>query len=395
MRICYLAYPTSLTLKSANAIQTWSTLRELRRLVPETLALIPTKRGEPSRFHEVGAVHLPRPGIGRLSRLYKTTLLYYLEHSVWAWMCLLYLLLEQLRGRRYDVIYIRQIVIAAWWAGLLGRIYGARVIYEAHDWETSNPSRAKERWAEGVLHLLDRVALTKADAVVSLTQHFLTELQRIRWQPQRNVVIPDAYDATVYQPQDRFTARSTLNFDHESLLIVYAGMTFAHRGLERLVQAFAEAQLHNAQLIFVGGRPKEVAELKHQAAILGITDRVQLIEPQPQEVVARYLAAADILAIPDTVTDVTASPLKLFEYMAMGRAIVIVDLPALREVIDEHAACFVSRGDTSALLQALTVLAHDAARRERMGEAARIQAQHWTYSERAARILDIAREVSK
>jgi glycosyltransferase involved in cell wall biosynthesis len=394
MRICYLAYPTSLMLQSANAIQTWTTLRELRRITPDTLALIPAKWREPSRFGEVGAVHLLRPGIGRLSRFHKTTLLYYLEHSAWAWMCLFYLLLERLRGRRYDVIYVRQIVIAAWWAGLLGRLYGAQVIYEAHDWETSNPSRAKERWAEGLLHLLDRVALTRSAAVVSLTQHFLRELARIGWQPRHSTVIPDAFDAAVYQPQDRAAARAALGFDADIFLVVYAGMTFAHRGLDRLVQAFADAELPSARLVFVGGRPREVAELRAQVAALGIAAEVLLVEPQPQPIVARYLAAADVLAIPDTVTDVTASPLKLFEYMAMSRAIISVDLPALREVIDAEAARFVQRGSVADLCAALQELAADPERRERMGRAAHEQAQQWTYARRAERIVALAEQVT-
>lgn len=390
MRICYLAYPTSLSLQSANAIQTWTTLRELRRLAPETLALIPRKWREPSRFSEIGAVHLLRPGIGRLSRLYKTTLLYYLEHSAWAWLCLAYLLLERLRGRRYDVIYVRQIVIAAWWAGLLGRLYGARVIYEAHDWESSNPSRAKERWAVGLLHLLDRVALTRADAVVSLTEHFLQELARIGWQPRASAVIPDAFDAEVYQPQDRAAARAALGCAPDTFVIVYAGMTFAHRGLDRLVRAFAEARLRNARLIFVGGRPQERAALQEQAAALDMLDQISLVPPQPQPVVARYLAAADVLAIPDTVTDITASPLKLFEYMAMSRAIITVDLPALREVIDTRAARFVRRGTVDDLQAALRELAADPERREQMGRAAHEQARRWTYTRRAERIVALA-----
>lgn len=394
MRICYLAYPTSLTLQSANAIQTWTTLRELRRCAPQTLALIPRKWRDPSRFEAVGAIHLLRPGVGRLSKFYKTTLLYYLEHTLWAWICLGYLLLEQLRGRRYDVIYVRQIVIAAWWAGLLGKLYGARVVYEAHDWESRNPSRARERWAEGLLHLLDRIALTKADAVVSLTQAFLNELDRIGWTPRQSAVIPDAFDATIYQPQDRTDARAALGLNPDTFIVGYAGMTFAHRGLDRLVQAFAEAGLVQAQLIFVGGRPQERAALREQAVALGIAEHVRLIEPQPQPVVAQYLAAADVLAIPDTVTDVTASPLKLFEYMAMRRAIISVDLPALREVIDVQAAHFVRRGDVADLRAALAELAADPARRAAMGQAAYAQAQQWTYARRAERIVALAQAVT-
>lgn len=377
-------------LQSANAIQTWTTLRELRRIAPETLALIPRKSREPSRFGDVGAIHLFRPGIGRLSRLYKTTLLYYLEHSAWAWMCLGYLLLERLRGQRYDIVYVRQVVIAAWWAGVLGKLYGARVIYEAHDWETANPSRAKERWAAGLLHLLDRVAITRSDALVSLTDHFLRELERIGWHPRRSAIIPDAFDADVYQPQDRTAARRELGIPDSSFVIVYAGMTFARRGLDRLVQAFASTQLGDATVIFVGGRPAEVAALRNQAHRLLMGSRIHFVPPQQQPVVARYLAAADVLAIPDTVTDITASPLKLFEYMAMGRPIITVDLPALREVIDERAARFVARGDVDALRVALDELARDPMRRASMGRAAYEQSRPWTYRERAERIVALA-----
>ncbi|HZG69596.1 MAG TPA: glycosyltransferase family 4 protein [Herpetosiphonaceae bacterium] len=385
-RICYIGYPTSLLLQSANAIQTWTTLRELRRLRTETLVLIPRWPGDPSRFGDVGAVQLPRPAIGRLSRLHRTTLLYYLEHSAFALMCVFYLLVERLRGRRHEVVYIRQIVCAAWFAGVFGRLLGVHVVYEAHDWETRNPSRAKEPWALGLLHLLDRVALTRSTAVVSLTEHFLRELELVGWKPQMTAVIPDAFDPTIYQPCDRHAARTRLRLDPDELIVVYAGMTFSHRGLDRLIEAFVAAGIPDARLILVGGRPKEIAGLQAQVARLGASERVVLAGPHSQDVVADYLAAADILAIPDTVTDVTASPLKLFEYMAMARPIISVDLPALREVIDERATRFVRRGDVADLRNALRELAASPERRAEMGREASRQAQPWTYAARAERI---------
>ena len=394
-RICYIALPTSLTLQSANAIQTWTTLRELRRLRPDTLALIPRWLNTPSRFDEVGAVHLQRPAIGKLSRLHRTTLLYYLEHSAFAWMCCAYLLWAWLRGRQYDVVYVRQIVCAAWFAALLGRLAGARVIYEVHDWETRNPSRAKEHWAAGLPMLLDRLALTHSDGVASLTAHFLRDLEGLNWTARHTAVIPDAWDDTIYQPRDRGEARRRLGLDPQALLVVYAGMTFAHRGLDRLLQAFADAELPGARLILAGGRPAEITVLQQQIGALGLAERATLVGPQSQDTVAVYLAAADILAIPDTVTDVTASPLKLFEYMAMGRAIISVDLPALREVIDERAARFVPRGDIVELRDALRELGVDSQRREAMGRAARLEAEPWTYRARAERIARFCDEVKK
>jgi glycosyltransferase involved in cell wall biosynthesis len=152
------------------------------------------------------------------------------------------------------------------------------------------------------------------------------------------------------------------------------------------VQAFADAELAGARLILVGGRPKEIAGLEAQVEQLGLRATVTLTGPQSQPIVADYLAAADVLAIPDTVTDITASPLKLFEYMAMARPIISVDLPALREVLDERAARFVRRGDVADLREALRELAADPARRAAMGGEALKQAQPWTYGARAERI---------
>jgi glycosyltransferase involved in cell wall biosynthesis len=101
-------------------------------------------------------------------------------------------------------------------------------------------------------------------------------------------------------------------------------------GVDLLLNALVDTP--GARLILVGGRDAERTALAGQAQRLGIGERVTFIGTQPQDRVPLYLAAADVLVIPDTVTDVTASPLKLFEYMAMERAVVCPDLPALREI---------------------------------------------------------------
>ena len=136
MRLAYIAYPTSLALRSANAIQTYATLRELRRLAPETLALVPRWPGEPSRFTDVGARHLPRPALGKLSRLYRTTLLYYAERSVFAAMTAAAIWWERQRGREVGVVYVREAICAGWWAAVWGPLLRLPVIYEAHDLES-------------------------------------------------------------------------------------------------------------------------------------------------------------------------------------------------------------------------------------------------------------------
>ena len=410
--LCYIAYPTSLTLQSANALQMFTTLRELRARRPDTLAIIPRWGREPSRFAELGALHLPRPAIGKLSRLHKSTLLYYLEHTAFALMTAA---VVASRRREVQAVYVRQVICAAWWAGVLGPRLGIPVIYEAHDLEARNPSRAKEPWAEGLLHLIDRTALTRASAVVSLTDDFRRLLAELGWRdPAEVFVVPDAYDEQLFAPQDRAACRAALGLPAEAPIIAYAGMTFAHRWLDGLLAAAAQLRERhpNLTLLLVGGRDAERAALAQQAAALGFAvgngeatvhrppstvhrppSTVHLIPPRPQREIVRYLGAADALAIPDTVTDVTASPLKLFEYLALGQPLVLPALPALHEIVPPALCHPFARRDLAGLTAALAV-ALSAAPDHAGAQARRALAAQHTYGRRAERILEVVARVA-
>lgn len=394
--ICYIAIPTSLTLQSANALQTYSTLRELRARCPDMLAFVPRWGREPSRFHEVGAIHLPRPAIGKLSRLYRTTLWYYLEYSAFAWMCLPHVLAHRLRGQRIEAIYVRQSICAAWWSAVIAPLLGdIPVIYEVHDLEARNPSRTREAWAQSLLHLVDRTALTRSAAVASLTGEFRRYLAGIGWRSPADVyVVPDGYDDSLFAPQDKAACRAALGLPADAVILAYAGMTFAHRWLDGLLLAAAPLTdvYPTLRLLLVGGRPHEIAALHQQATALGLAERVQFAGPQPQADVVRCLGAADGLVIPDTVTDMTASPLKLFEYMALGQPLVLPDLPALREVLPPEAGHYFARRNAAALQHALhaALAARDdtAAVQQR-----RALAVAYTYGRRAEQILHIVHQI--
>jgi glycosyltransferase involved in cell wall biosynthesis len=395
-RICYVACPTSLTLESANAIQTHATLRELTRQAPATLALVPRWLREPSRFTEVGAWHLPRPAIGKLSRIYRTTLWYYAERSVFAVMTAGAVLWERLRGRRVDVVYVREVVCAGWWTAFFGRVLGVPVIYEAHDLESRNPSRARERWVQPLLDRLDRCALGRSAVVVSLTEDFRRLLDSTGWRRRDDVaVIPDAFDDRRVAPGDRHAARARIGMAEAVPLVVYAGMTFSYRGLDRLLEAFSRLReaRDTARLALVGGRPGEIAELRSVAAALPLEGAVTWATQIPQTEVLPYLQAADVLVIPDTVTDVTASPLKLFEYLAVERAVVLPDIPALREILPFEVGYYFRRGDVGDLARALAEALDDPERPGREA-AGREAVKSHTYAARAARIVELAAETA-
>jgi glycosyltransferase involved in cell wall biosynthesis len=106
--------------------------------------------------------------------------------------------------------------------------------------------------------------------------------------------------------------------------------------------------------------------------------------------VAGRLADASILVLPNTPSAISeryTSPLKLFEYLAMGRPIVASDLPAIREVLThEQTALLVPAGDAAALAAAIGRLADDRVLAGRLASNAAALAPHYSWEARAERL---------
>ncbi|MFZ9858041.1 MAG: glycosyltransferase [Roseiflexaceae bacterium] len=396
LSICYVAYPTSLTLGSANAVQTYSTLRELRAQHPALQIIIPRMTKEVNPFDTLSVTYIPRIGIGRLSRLYKSTLWYYLERSAFAWIVLILLWWQQRHGRNTDVIFVREVICSFWFSQYAPKLLGAKVVYEIHHLEQTNHSRPKESWAQGLVTHIDDVTVKRPARIVSLTHTFKTLLVQQQWRIATEIdVMADAYNDTIYQPGNQTTARQELNIAHDVTMICYAGLTFAYRRLDLLVSAFADLSneiRQQCRIYFVGGRPQEIAELTAQCQRLGIQELVVFVGVVNQQTVAQYLAASDILAIPDTVTDETASPLKLFEYMAMQRVVVCPDMPALREIVGNNGAYLFERGSCESLHQALHTLILTPGLRHDIGIRAHQMVAPHTYSARATTLIGICQQ---
>jgi glycosyltransferase involved in cell wall biosynthesis len=77
----------------------------------------------------------------------------------------------------------------------------------------------------------------------------------------------------------------------------------------------------------------------------------------------------------------------MFEYMAMQRPIVCVDLPALREILGDDGARYVPPRASPALAEALLELAARPAQAAALGQRAGTRAQGYTYTARARAVL--------
>ena len=175
MRLCYIAY-SALDLQSANSIQTFNTCRHLAQKLGDDLLVIVPRFSALEPTPPFPVVKLPRIPINKISRVWRNGFWTYVERTLYAWLAGVYLLLQRVRGRRYDLIYTRDVICAFWFEH-----FGAAVVYEVHDLEAQHPSQSKGTRLKKLLEWIDQGTLRHARAVISLTETFRQELVAWGW----------------------------------------------------------------------------------------------------------------------------------------------------------------------------------------------------------------------
>ena len=207
-------------------------------------------------------------------------------------------------------------------------------------------------------------------------------------------VAPNGVDLESYADlPDAAQARRRLGLA-ENLTAVYTGHLYAGRGIDLL--AGLAGALPAVNFLWVGGRPEDVAAWKEKLAGLGIRN-VVLTGFIDNRRLPLYQAAGDVLLMPyeraiagssgGNSADI-CSPMKMFDYLACGRAILTSDLPVIHEILNDADACFCPPEDLPAWTKALVDLLQDAHRRQLLAAQARRDSQRYSWQARAQRALE-------
>jgi glycosyltransferase involved in cell wall biosynthesis len=207
---------------------------------------------------------------------------------------------------------------------------------------------------------------------------------------ERIAVVPNGVDLSAFSATP-YQARPGA-----SITIGFIGFVRDWHGLDAVITGLAQPHDPPIRLIVAGDGPARRA-LERQAQDLGVGKLVQFIGIQPRERIPDLISSFDIALQPRAVA--YASPLKLFEYMAAGRAIVAPDQPNIRELLAHgETAILFDPEEPAALWDAIRQLAADAALRERLGRAARraLEAREYTWHANAVRVAEaVASDLSQ
>lgn len=310
----------------------------------------------------------------------------------------------------YELLELGYGLLAGLRLALAGRRLRPDLIYERYSLHT--PSGALARALLGVPLLLevnaplaeerarfDGLALPRlaraveraiwrgADRVLVVSAVLAARVRAAGVAAERIVVTPNGVDlGRLDVAPSEAEARRALGVEGR-LVLGFVGFVKAWHGLAAVLDWLARARFPEAVLLVAGDGPA-LPDLRRRAAALGLEERVRLLGIVPRERIAAVIRAFDI-ALQPAVVDY-ASPLKLVEYMALGRAILAPDAANIRELVRHGESAWLVGPD--GLEAGLDRLAADPALRARLGAGARAAAEalDLTWDANARRVEELA-----
>lgn len=296
-----------------------------------------------------------------------------------------------------DIIYTRLPQAAA-----LASIQDQAVIFEIHD-------MPQGRMAPFMLRLFLRGP--GAQRLITISDALAADVNREYQNPKVKgfvKVLPDGVDLQRYQdlasPEESRNSLaaelSNLNrnpqaqFFPERFTAGYTGHLYPGRGLSLILEL--AALIPEINFLIAGGEEQDIRCLVGRALERGL-ENLTITGFVPNADLPRFQAACDVLLMPyqprvsaSSGGDIGRylSPMKLFEYMACGRAICASSLPVLQEILCPEFAFILPPDDIKAWETAVRDLKNDPALRKKMADQGKTAARKYSWESRAAQMLD-------
>jgi glycosyltransferase involved in cell wall biosynthesis len=218
---------------------------------------------------------------------------------------------------------------------------------------------------------VERHSVRRADHVLTVVpegrDHYVYDC---RGPPATISVVSNTVELSAFDPES--VAVPIRDAPDSAFVVGYVGKYAPHRGLETVVRALpalsddGSTAGGSTRLRIVGapGTPTYGRRFDALCAEVGVTDRVTFTGWVDFEEVPAQMAGCDVCVVPHASTPHTETtvPHKLFQYMAMGKPVLVTDVAPLARIVREtESGLVVPAGDHGAMADAIRRLRDDPA----------------------------------
>ena len=257
------------------------------------------------------------------------------------------------------------------WNGLTAvktaRKLGIPSIYELRGlWEVTRGSRNPE-WAES--NMFKYIARMEADAakgatrVFAITEALREEMIKRGVDGDKIEIVPNGVDTSRFNPIPRDEELASQLGVAGKTVIGYVGSVLDYEGIELILEAAEVLNRTREDFhVLIVGDGAELERFQHHVQERELEHVVTFTGRVPHEEVERYYSLVDITPFPRLPLPVCemVSPLKPFEAMAMGKAVIASDVAALKEIVTPGLNGYLhEKGNTESLIEQLVKLLDD------------------------------------
>jgi glycosyltransferase involved in cell wall biosynthesis len=314
----------------------------------EVACLLPVVRRTP--LQDLGKLHVTQVAVGTSNQI--------LSYLIFSIRVMAYLL----STHKFDVVIVTTNMLP-WMVPLLvvrklhGTVGNERIAVR----ESSPPVGVKSthRYYELVLRAFTIRLCRLCDVVFGVSPMHSKEIAE-KAKIARVYVWPPSVDEQLFDPRRyvriRTTKRKTLNVASR-FVFLYHGLVSSERGLDALLQAITLAVKQAPDIVLlILGRGDDEARLQLASHYYGLQGKVIFHEAVPYEYVPEFIAAADAGVVPLPLEQqwVNQTPIKLLEYLAMEKPVVISATAGHKWIIgDEDQAFFCGANKPEQIVRAL------------------------------------------
>ena len=233
--------------------------------------------------------------------------------------------------------------------------------------------------------------------IVTVSQPLKIDLLKMGISEQKILVNPNGVDVEKFNPEiikneKCKKLKERLGINDNKVIISFSGTFGLWHGIPQLTKAIKKILsegIPNIYFLLIGEGPLK-PEMERQ---ISYYKNVKFVGEVPYSEIQYYLAICDILVSPHNRQidgrEFFGSPTKLFEYMAMGKAIVASRLGQIGDILkDGETAILVEPGNVDRLVDGILKLVEDSHLREKLGHKAREEVvENYTWQKDVKRLI--------
>lgn len=288
---------------------------------------------------------------------------------------------KKLRETKADFLYERYSLFM--FAGVLkARRMGKPVVLEVND--AAIVERVRPLFFKWIARKIEAWVFKKCDGIVFISTNFKNTVERAHGKIAPSVICPNAADIEQFTLKgvDRVAAKKALGLENK-VVCGYVGAFVYWHGIDWFVKEIAPklaAEPHLTLLLVGDGVVYD--EIMSTVTENNLQDQVKMPGRVPHGEVKDYIAAMDYGILPDS--NAYGSPMKLFEMMAMGVALVSPSFEPIAEVVEDGVNGWLfPPNDKQAAVEKVLQLSKDQGNIETVGKQAEsyiIQERQWTHN---------------